>query len=485
MAEGVAALIMRHIFARFGAPKKFISDRDTRFTSKVAREYCNKFKIQQNMSTAYHPRTDGRAERTNQEADIYLHMYCDKRQNDWHLWLPLAEFAHNQHPSATTGQTPFSMIMGYMPKVEWPSAPSQVPSYTTRMEQIEQVQEVARTSLDKAQKMIAIRNAGHKKFRPYRKGDLVWIEGTNLKTLYPSAKLAPKRYGPFKIMEQLSPAVYSIKILQQWKVHNVFHANLITPYKEMSIHGPNFSRPPPDLIDGEEEFEVEQILDMKQMGRGCKTHYLVKWKGYPTSDNSWEPEKNLNADELIADFKWSFRPKKTKAKKVFIRAGQTTHIDSSPSHLYHNTLLFPKEMSSESAASLHVPSTSLVRASSLPPSSAPSTSPSPDSKVPTNYKYIGADHCGVCCLPLQYDHIHWSQGLFDGYTCCCGRSSSEPSPPEPTPEEAPTPQLACHTLPMPESNNDEDSEVNYEDPVEPSPESQPLVPPLGYITNNP
>ena len=78
MAEGVATLIMRHVFARFGAPKKFISDRDTRFTSKVAREYCNKFKIQQNLSTAYHPRTDGQAERTNQETEIYLRMYCDK-----------------------------------------------------------------------------------------------------------------------------------------------------------------------------------------------------------------------------------------------------------------------------------------------------------------------------------------------------------------------------------------------------------------------
>ena len=53
-------------------------------------------------------------------------------------------------------------------------------------------------------------------------------------------------------------------------------------------------------MDGEEEFKVEQILKMKQMGQGHKTHHFVKWKGYPTSDNSWEPEKNLNADELIA-----------------------------------------------------------------------------------------------------------------------------------------------------------------------------------------
>ena len=254
------------------------------------------------------------------------------------------------------------------PKVEWPSAPSQVPSYTDRMEQIEGVRKVAKTSLEKAQKMMAIRNPGNKKFRPYQKDDQVWIEGTNLKTLYPSAKLAPKRYGPFKILKRLSPAVYEIKIPHHWKVHNVFHANLITPYKEMAIHGPNYSRPPPDLVDREEEFEVEQILDIKQMGRGRKTHYLVKWKGYPTSDNSWEPEKNLNADELIAEFKRSLKPNRTKVKRVLIRAGRVTCFNSSPLHLYHHSLLLPEEMSSESAISLRVPSTSPVRASSLPPS---------------------------------------------------------------------------------------------------------------------
>ena len=54
--------------------------------------------------------------------------------------------------------------------------------------------------------------------------------------------------------------------------------------------------------NGEEEFEVEKIIDMKQMGRGRKTYYLVKWKGYPTSDNSWEPWENIHADELIKEF---------------------------------------------------------------------------------------------------------------------------------------------------------------------------------------
>ena len=301
--------------------------------------------------------------------------------------------------------------------------------------------------------MMVIRNPGNKKFQPYQEEDQVWIECTNLKTLYPLAKLAPKCYGLFKVMKKLSPAVYKIRIPHQWKIHNVFHANLITPYKEMAIHRPNYSQPPPDLVDGEEELEVEQIINMKQMGWGQKTYYLVKWKGYPTSDISWEPEKNLNADELIAEFKWSFRPKKTKAKKMFIRAGWTTHTNSSPSHLFHHTLLLPKQMLSESAITLHIPSASPVWVTSLLPSSAPSTSPSPELEGRANYKYISTKHCGTCRLPLQYDHILWSQGLLTGHSCKCGRTSSEPSPTDNTPEEAPTPQLACCTLPMHEDNN--------------------------------
>ena len=75
----------------------------------------------------------------------------------------IRDITHNQCPSTTTSQTPFSTIMGYTPKVEWPSAPSQVPSYMDRMEQIEEVRKAAKHSLEKAQKMMAIRNPSNKK----------------------------------------------------------------------------------------------------------------------------------------------------------------------------------------------------------------------------------------------------------------------------------------------------------------------------------
>ena len=61
--------------------------------------------------------------------------------------------------------------------------------------------------------------------------------------------------------------------------------------------------PPPDLIDGEEEYKVEEILQSRKFGRGRKVQYLVKWKGYPESDNQWVDWDNLHADEMIAEFK--------------------------------------------------------------------------------------------------------------------------------------------------------------------------------------
>ncbi len=82
----------------------------------------------------------------------------------------------------------------------------------------------------------------------------------------------------------------------------MFHADLLTPYKETEFHGHNFEQPLPDLIDGDEEYEVEHILDSRCFGHGRQVQYLVHWKGYPTSDNQWIPWSDLNAPELLAEF---------------------------------------------------------------------------------------------------------------------------------------------------------------------------------------
>ena len=119
----------------------------------------------------------------------------------------------------------------------------------------------------------------------------------------PSIKLSPKRHGPFKVKKVLSPITYQLDLPIQWKIHDIFHIDLLTPYQEMDFHGPNFAQPPPDLIDGEEEYEVEQVLDARQYSRGRKVQYLIKWKGYPDSDNQWVDWNDLHAEEALEDFR--------------------------------------------------------------------------------------------------------------------------------------------------------------------------------------
>jgi hypothetical protein len=140
------------------------------------------------------------------------------------------------------------------------------------------------------------------KFIPFKKDDEVWLDSKNLKLPYPTRKLALKREGPFPIIEVITPLSYRLKLPDQWKIHPVFHVHLLTPFQETSAHGSNYLRPPPDLIDGVEEHEVEFITWHRLCGRTYQ--YLVKWKGYPTADNTWEPESNLDhAAELLKEYK--------------------------------------------------------------------------------------------------------------------------------------------------------------------------------------
>ena len=137
----------------------------------------------------------------------------------------------------------------------------------------------------------------------FKVNDQVWLESKNLKIPYQSRKLAPKREGPFKIKEVLGPVTYRLTLPKQWKIHDIFHACLLMPYKETNLHGNNETRPPPNLVEGNEEYKVEAILSHR-LHKNCKTTYLIKWKGYDSSENSWEPESNLtNAEEELDNYK--------------------------------------------------------------------------------------------------------------------------------------------------------------------------------------
>jgi hypothetical protein len=329
-AEETAALYIKHVFAHFGLPTKVISDRDPRFMSKFIQAACKVTGVKHAPSTAYHPRTDRQSERSNQWLETAIRFITDQKQKNWASYLPIAQFAHNNWPSDTTRKSPFFLLMGFNPRADWIHATSPIPKVTLRLEQLKEARIQARDAMIKAQQSWV----KHRDTPKYKEGDLVWLEGKNLRVNQPTAKLAPRRHGPFKITQVMSTVNYRLELPTQWSIHPVFHIDLLTPYKETIMHGPNFTRPTPELIDGEEEYSVEKILDSRHFGRRRRLQYLVKWEGYPDAENMWVDKDDVFADDKVREFKASNPDAATHIRSTSV--AKSPHSPTSTrSHLLH------------------------------------------------------------------------------------------------------------------------------------------------------
>ena len=136
----------------------------------------------------------------------------------------------------------------------------------------------------------------------YQEGQKVWLEATNLKTTHLTTKLVPRRYGPFQITKVILSVVYQLSIPQHWHIHNMFHMSLLSPYVETQTHGPNFEEQPPDLIEEQPEWEVQEILDSQRFRCKKLLQYQVQWKGYSQVHNSWELANNVFAPNLVKEY---------------------------------------------------------------------------------------------------------------------------------------------------------------------------------------
>jgi hypothetical protein len=308
--------------------------------SKFIQAACKVTGVKHTPSTAYHPRTDGQSERSNQWLEMAIRFIMDQKQKNWAPYLPIAQFAHNHWPSDTTRKSPFFLLMGFNLRTDWIHATSPIPRVNLRLEQLKEARVQARNAMIKAQQSWV----KHRDTPKYKEGDQVWLDGKNLRINQPTAKLAPRRHGPFRIIQVMSAVNYCLELPTQWSIHPVFHIDLLTPYWETIMHGPNFTQPAPELIDGEEEYSVEKILDSRRFGRRRRLQYLVKWEGYPDADNMWVDKDDIFAEDKIREFKSSNPEAETHIRSSFIAKSSHPSTPTRSQLLYQHT---SKYMSSD------------------------------------------------------------------------------------------------------------------------------------------
>lgn len=111
-ASDVARVFIKEIVRLHGFPRRILSDRDAKFTSKFWKALFKAIGTELNMSTAFHPKSDGQSERVNQVIEDFLWAYCNQQPSSWVKYLPLVEFAYNSSHHQSLGMTPFKAIYG-------------------------------------------------------------------------------------------------------------------------------------------------------------------------------------------------------------------------------------------------------------------------------------------------------------------------------------------------------------------------------------
>ena len=283
------------------------------------------------MSTACHPSTDGQTERTNRTLEEMLRHFVNPVHDDWDEHLDAAdhEFAINNSWQESVRNTPIFLNSG-----QHPLTPARLsadidtksPAAKAFTEDLQAAVELAKESWQSAQnRQAAYANMKRRDITPYKVGDQLLLSTKNVRLKSPGArKMLPKWIGPYKVTRQVGKVNYELDLPSNLRIHDVFHVSLLrlylSPNGEAHVHPP-----PPELIEGEEEFEVDRILDHqdRRLRKGTTREFLVKWTGYGPEHHTWEPEKNMqNCQKIIASYKKSLQEMATAHEKVSWRSMQ-------------------------------------------------------------------------------------------------------------------------------------------------------------------
>ena len=296
-APKLAELFIQNVVRLHGLPNNLISDRDPRFTSNFWKSLWKQMNTKLSMSTAFHPQSDGQTERQNRTLEEALRAYTSYEQDDWDIHLPLLELAYNNSIHSSTGFSPHFLNSGQHPRLPIHSALGteiQINETATKLiEQLYDTLDIAQEHIIKSQtNQQKYANQHRREHETWKIGDLVLLSTSNLNRAGRAPKLCSTFIGPFKIKQVLSALTYELELPSNLRIHPVFHISHLKLYKQSTSFESTRPlidhRPPAELLQDtkEEVYEIERILNKR--GTGKTTKYLVKWKGYPEWESTWE-----------------------------------------------------------------------------------------------------------------------------------------------------------------------------------------------------
>ena len=265
-------------FSVFPLPKIIQSDNGTEFVNQVMRELVKLLQSTHRFITAYNPRANGSAENDVGTVQDVLHKICNDDLDNWDLYLPAVQLAMNTKPNPSLKSSPASLLFGTETAnfINYDQAESRLLPEETLLERINVLHSIIRPEINQIFRRTQETRARRANQRQRQSKPLALRTQVMLKNDRRSNKNQPRWNGPYTIVAR--------------KDNNY---TLQASDKSLYPHKPprDKLKPIDGYIDMENTFEVEAIL--KHRGENDAIEYLVKWRGYPSEHNTWEPLDSL------------------------------------------------------------------------------------------------------------------------------------------------------------------------------------------------
>ena len=291
-APEIAQLFVQGVIKLHGFPRTIVSDRDKVFTSLFWKELFKLSGSKLCFSTAYHPQTDGQTEATNRSMETYLRCYAGDKPKTWAKFLDWAELSYNTSYHSTLQMSSFKALYGREPPtlLRYENGSTANAELELQLKERDQMLDVIKEQLQRSQQLMKQRADTRRREVDFEVGDKVLVklrpyrQRSMAKRI--NEKLSARFYGPFEILAKVGRVAYKLKLPEDAKIHPTFHVSQLK--KVVGEPGETVAIPPQMTSEGVLETEPAAVVQERKNGKTGKEEVLIKWKGLPSHDCTWE-----------------------------------------------------------------------------------------------------------------------------------------------------------------------------------------------------